>query len=237
MHYDAPAALTTTNPQPASSPYHTTFLHDPAIVQLSNPILQPTLFKSVRSPSISPSFPPAAILVHQKPRPVFRNTRINGRTVVSEPAPDLPSPPPPPAIAVAYRLRELRLARLNWSWNYGPENLWEAEFEFRLGVVQSKSEHRFDTFFKKIVEHARRGRYILKMIQSLGSGFCDGDCGNFLDLFLQGMELVMDITSEVKFFEVKINELATNLKVGFLRELIGEMEDEEEEFGDDINDN
>ena len=34
-------------------------------------------------------------------------------------------------------------------------NLWEAEFEFRLGVAQSKSEHGFNTFFKKIIEHAR----------------------------------------------------------------------------------
>ena len=80
------------------------------------------------------------------------------------------------------------------------------------------------------------------MIQSLGSGLCDGNCGNFLNLFLQGMELVMDITSKVKFFKVKIDELATNLKVGFLKELIGEMEDKEEEdeeneFSDDINDN
>ena len=71
----------------------------------------------------------------------------------------------------------------------------------------------------------------MKMIQSLGSGFCDGNCGNFLDLFLQGMELVMDITSEVKFFEVKIDELAADLKVGFLRELVGEMD--KEELGDD----
>ena len=52
----------------------------------------------------------------------------------------------------------------------------------------------------------------------------------------------MDITSKVKFFKVKIDELATNLKVGFLKELIGEMEDKEEEdeeneFSDDINDN
>ena len=146
--------------------------------------------------------------------------------MVSEPTPDLP-----PAVVVAYHLCELRLARLNWSWNYGPKNLWEAKFEFRLGVAQSKSKHGFDTFFKKIVGHARQGRYILKMIQSLGSGFCDGDCGNFLDLFLQGMELVMDITSKVKFFEVKIDELAANLKVGFLRELVGEMD--EEELGDD----
>ena len=71
----------------------------------------------------------------------------------------------------------------------------------------------------------------MKMIQSLGSGLCDGNCGNFLNLFLQGMELVMDITSKVKFFEVKIDELAANLKVGFLREMVGEMD--EEELGDD----
>ena len=109
----------------------------------------------------------------------------------------------------------------------GPRICGRPSFEFCLGVARSKSEHGFDTFFKKIIEHARQGRYILKMIQSLGSGFCDGDCENFLNMFLQGMELVMDITSKVKFFEVKIDELATNLKVGFLRELVGEMDEEE----------
>ena len=45
----------------------------------------------------------------------------------------------------------------------------------------------------------------------------------------------MSITSEVKFFQVKIDELATNLKVGFLRELIGETEEKEEEVEDDDN--
>ena len=76
--------------------------------------------------------------------------------MVSKPTPDLPSPPPPlPAIAVAYHLCELQLARLNWSWDYRPENLWEAEFKFRLGVAKSKSECGVDAFFKKIVEHTR----------------------------------------------------------------------------------
>ena len=80
----------------------------------------------------------------------------------------------------------------------------------------------------------RRGRYILKSLRSLGAVLHDGkEYGNFVDLFLQGMELVMDITSEVKFFEVKIDELAVDLKVGFLRELVGETE-EEEELGDDM---
>ena len=41
------------------------------------------------------------------------------------------------------------------------------------------------------------------------------------------MALVMDITSEVKFFEVKIDELAADFKVGYLRELVGETEDEQ----------
>lgn len=184
------------------------------------------------SPSLSTSFSPAATIIHPKPRAAFRNTRINGQTVVSKPAPNPSSPPPspPPAVKVAYHLREHRLARLNWSWNYGPENLWEAEFQFRLEVAHSKGEQSVDKFFKRIVEHARRGRYILKSLRSLAAGIQDGDeDGNFADLFLQGMELVMGITSEVKFFEVKIDELATHLKVGFLRELVGETEEEEEE--------
>ena len=166
-------------------------------------------------------------LIHQK-QAVHCNTQINecGQTVVSRPVPDRPPlPSPPPAFVIAYWLHELQLAKLNWTWNYGPENLWKAEFEFCLEVAQSKGKQQLDKFFRRIIEHAIRRWYILKKLWSVGTGLCD-DYGNFNDLFLQGMELVMDITSKVKFFEVKIDELAVHLKVGFLRELVGETEEE-----------
>ena len=201
--------------QPSGSLYCTTFLHHSAV--------QLTINRTPPNPSISLS--PTA--VEHKKWAVHRDTQINGRgqTVISRPAPDGPPLPSPPAFVIAYWICELWLAKLNWTWNYGPENLWEAEFEFCLGVAQSKGKQWLDTFFKRIAEHTRRGWYILKKLWSIGTGLHD-DYGNFIDLFLQGMELVMDITSEVKFFKVKIGELATHLKVGFLRELVEETEEE-----------
>lgn len=132
---------------------------------------------------------------------------------------------------------------LNWSWNYGPENMWETEFQFRLGIAQDKGDDALDRFFKKMLEHARRGRYILKNLRFAGVGTCEGNLGDFIDLFTQGMSLAVDITSEVKFFEVKMDELVADvpciaaLKVRYLRELVEDLDEEESEGESDRSSN
>lgn len=142
------------------------------------------------------------------------------------------------AAKVAFRLRHIRERNLNWGWNYGPENMWEAEFQLRLGEAQQKGDDAILKFLTSIVSHARKGRYILKALRLVGKGTCDGEYGTMVDLFLQGMALAIEITSEVKFFEVKIEELVAEtqyggaLKVELLRELVRELSEDLEQSED-----
>ena len=63
----------------------------------------------------------------------------------------------------------------------------------------------------------------------MGEGTCSGEYGTFIDLFSQGMALAVDITSEVKFFELKVKELVAGtphggaLKIELLKDLLNEV--------------
>jgi hypothetical protein len=65
-----------------------------------------------------------------------------------------------------------------------------------------------DEFFEELREHAQRGRDILKELRYAGGGTCVGEYGVFIDLFVQGFDMAVEIASEVKFFEVKLDEFA-----------------------------
>jgi hypothetical protein len=65
-----------------------------------------------------------------------------------------------------------------------------------------------DEFFWELEEHMQEGRYILKELRYTGGGTCVGEYGVFIDLFVQGFDMVVEIASEVKFFKVKLDEFA-----------------------------
>jgi hypothetical protein len=60
----------------------------------------------------------------------------------------------------------------------------------------------------ELAEHTREGRDILTGVKYAGSGSCDEEYGVLMDLFVQGFELAVCLTSEIKFFEVKLDEFA-----------------------------
>ena len=66
---------------------------------------------------------------------------------------------------------------------------------------------------------------MLKVDLTVGEGACEGDYGMLIDLFSQGMALMVEITLEVKFFKVKIKEFAAGreLKIKHLKELFDEV--------------
>jgi len=81
-----------------------------------------------------------------------------------------PTKPPSPipvssAVIIGLRMHDIRGRAINWSWDYGPENMWEAEFQFRLDVAQEKGDEAVRIFLKRIIDHARKGRYILTALR------------------------------------------------------------------------
>jgi len=71
-----------------------------------------------------------------------------------------------------------------------------------------ESQVAVDELFIQLAEHACQGRNILTEVKFAGSGRCDEEYGVLMDLFIQGFDLVVGLTSEVKFFEVKLDEFA-----------------------------
>ena len=75
---------------------------------------------------------------------------------------------------------------------------------------------------------------------------CSGEYGTFIDLFPQGMALAVGITSEVKFSELKVEELVAGtpheraLKIELLKELLNEVSegwmDELQSMDDEVSD-
>ncbi|KIM75797.1 hypothetical protein PILCRDRAFT_91919 [Piloderma croceum F 1598] len=89
-----------------------------------------------------------------------------------------------------------------------PENLWEARFNKLLDNATRESKVAIDELFLELEEHACEGRDILTDVKYAGSGRCDEEYGVLMDLFVQGFKLVVCLTSEIKFFEVKLDEFA-----------------------------
>lgn len=75
-----------------------------------------------------------------------------------------------------------------------------------------------DEVAEELAEHAIRGREILVELKYAGTaGRGSEEWGTLVDLYVQGFEIAVAITSEVKFIEVKLEALrAAGYKVGIL---------------------
>ena len=109
---------------------------------------------------------------------------------------------------LAFNIRALRLQVTNWAYGWGPESMWEKTFNDQLGTAQEKGRAAVDRFFNDCDGHAQEGREILRDLKFVAEVSCNSTPDEIRDLFLQGYEMVMAVASEVKFFEVKLDEYA-----------------------------
>jgi hypothetical protein len=120
---------------------------------------------------------------------------------------DHPHEPGPPN-DIAYNLQRLRINIVNWQYDWGPENLWDLEFNSQLSVVQEDGQDAVDKFFRNCESHAMEGREILRDLKFAASASCNCTHDEIRDIFIQGFEMAVAVTSEVKYFEVKLHEYA-----------------------------
>jgi hypothetical protein len=88
-----------------------------------------------------------------------------------------------------------------------------------LDSATRESQVAVDELFVELAEHASQGRDILTGVKYAGSGHCDEQYGVLMDLFVQGFELAVGLTSEVKFFEVKLDEFAPATPLNILSDV------------------
>jgi len=102
----------------------------------------------------------------------------------------------------------LRLQVVNWQMGWGAESLWEKEFNNDLRVAREEGRVAVDEFFEACDKHAKAGREILMCLRAIGLSTRIGTVAEMRDIFLQTYDLVLAISSKVKFFEVKLDEFA-----------------------------
>jgi hypothetical protein len=101
---------------------------------------------------------------------------------------------------------DLRLAIVNWTFDWGAENFWDRRFNHELATARNQGHRAIDAFFEKCDQHAKEGRGILCDLKFAAELRVDSTFDEIRDLFLQGYDMVLSVASEVKFFEVKLDE-------------------------------
>lgn len=108
---------------------------------------------------------------------------------------------------VVHNLRKARLDIVNWTWmDMGPENLWEDWLAGELRFARRMKD--LDGLLRNYRLHAAEGRELLHDLCFLGQVSVGSTPAQVQDLFLQTFELTTHVLSEVKFFEVKLDEFA-----------------------------
>lgn len=115
---------------------------------------------------------------------------------------------PFPGDQIASRIQDVRRQWLEWKCDWGTESAWPRVFNQRLTAARQGGHVAIGEFFQWSQEHADNGRAILRDLQNMVDALHISTQEEIADLFVQGYQLTMDITSEVKFFEVKVDEFA-----------------------------
>ncbi|KAF8842045.1 hypothetical protein BDN67DRAFT_900257 [Paxillus ammoniavirescens] len=110
-----------------------------------------------------------------------------------------------------YTLPELRLLIDQWHTDWDLEAEWERNFHLNLRMAQEDGRSNTDLFFHGIEAHAIEGRRILRALRHVARGLCKGARKCDEDAHLQVFDLGVAIMSEIKFFEVKLQEYTPSI--------------------------
>lgn len=133
---------------------------------------------------------------------------------------DQRQPSDEPDSSISAKLRDLRLRVVNWSENWGSETCWDRVFDEEIALAEY-DEGRMGVFrfIERCEGHVEQGRQLLTDLKFVASG-CGVHSGfEVVDMFLQGYELVKLVATEVKFFEVKLDQYPSNVIKKFVFEV------------------
>jgi hypothetical protein len=75
---------------------------------------------------------------------------------------------------IVHNLQRLQIDVLNWQYDWGPENLWDLEFNSQLSIVWDDGQDAVDIFFRNCETHTIEGREILRDLNFVASVSCHG---------------------------------------------------------------
>ncbi|KAG2342579.1 hypothetical protein BDR05DRAFT_948930 [Suillus weaverae] len=109
-------------------------------------------------------------------------------------------------------VEDVHIAICDWQFNWGPENTWEKQFNNCLCAQQEHNStfRLVDTFLSICDDHVQSGQEILRDLRKITASYCRN--GRVMkDKFIQIYDMLTIILSELKFFEVKLDEYAPSI--------------------------
>ncbi|KAG1885331.1 uncharacterized protein F5891DRAFT_1201895 [Suillus fuscotomentosus] len=102
-------------------------------------------------------------------------------------------------------IHELQVSICEWQYDWGPANIWEKVFNEKLWLAQDRSNCAVNHFFSQCEEHTTLGRALLSDLKRIAYGPCSNG-KQVRDRCMRMYDQVLMVLSEVKFFEVKLDE-------------------------------
>ncbi|KAG1760640.1 hypothetical protein EDD22DRAFT_848374 [Suillus occidentalis] len=104
-------------------------------------------------------------------------------------------------------IQDLQVSICGWQYDWGPANIWEKTFNEKLRLAQDRGNCAVSRFFDQCEQHTSGGRALLADLKRIAYAPCSNG-RQARDRCIHLYDLVFDVLSEVKFFEVKLDEYA-----------------------------
>ncbi|KAG2112412.1 hypothetical protein DEU56DRAFT_919876 [Suillus clintonianus] len=104
-------------------------------------------------------------------------------------------------------IQDLQVSICEWQYDWGPANIWEKTFNEKLRLAQDRGNCAVSRFFDQCEQHTSDGRALLADLKRVAYAPCSNG-KQARDRCIHIYNLVFDVLSEVKFFEVKLDEYA-----------------------------
>ena len=105
-------------------------------------------------------------------------------------------------------LEKVRQLITVWQSEWGAESTWPKKFHEQLKHAQGSGQRATDSFFSQCVDHVEEGRQLVWLLRSITcKGFRGVGC-RVSDLYEQVFNLLTSLLTELRFFEVKLDEYA-----------------------------
>ncbi|KAI6142302.1 hypothetical protein EDD17DRAFT_1446196, partial [Pisolithus thermaeus] len=105
-------------------------------------------------------------------------------------------------------LEKVRQLITDWKSEWGMESTWPKKFHEQLKYAQGWGRLATDVFFSQCEAHVEDGRRLLWLLRSTTcKGFRGMGC-KVTDLYEQVFDLLTSVLTELRFFEVKLDDYA-----------------------------
>ncbi|KAI5994768.1 hypothetical protein EDD15DRAFT_2165721, partial [Pisolithus albus] len=105
-------------------------------------------------------------------------------------------------------LEKVRQLIADWKSEWGVESTWPKKFHEQLRRAQGDGRLVTDSFFSQCEVHVEEGRQLIWLLRSITRKGFRGAGYKVTDSYEQVFDLLTSILTELRFFEVKLDDYA-----------------------------